>query len=402
MESVEQEGEDVILTSQVPSSLAQPEDNNANVIESLLESTNSCLDGLADSNSTLEDDLNDLNMNEAASEDSGMSSVDNLSGAHSQGHPLAHPGMLVMPTSPISVTTASMSASDDMIENENEMLRDRVADLEKRVHDQNDEITCLRATLADCLRRINSLESNKTHTMVSNMQQPRLRRDVMDSPKTPQGRRPMSGSYSQDFNGSPGLRAAHEAVNRRASYASNRDKLGSKSSLYQSTSSLHASEQSSSPAPSPSPTTPGPRHASPGGHRLAGGAPPRPLSASLHKKWSSNQDFRELSPGPNQMLQRRAPSNAGSMASLRSPFGSQQNLSVGARLRHGTKEAQWSPDEGVLRMHLRGRVVNLVCPSPQLDIYSMARVGFTCTFLFNQPVNRQLFVFSAMTVGTGF
>ena len=30
---------------------------------------------------------------------------------------------------------------------------------------------------------------------------------------------------------------------RRASYASNRDKLGSKNSLYQSTSSLHASEQ---------------------------------------------------------------------------------------------------------------------------------------------------------------
>ena len=30
-----------------------------------------------------------------------------------------------MPTSPLSVTTASMSASDDMIENENEMLRDR-------------------------------------------------------------------------------------------------------------------------------------------------------------------------------------------------------------------------------------------------------------------------------------
>ena len=79
---------------------------------------------------------------------------------------------------------------------------------------------------------------------------------------------------------------------------------------------------------------------------------PRPLSASLHKKWSSSQDFRfpyliddhimiiimiksitwlimisiiikswsmmirELSPGP-QMLQRRAPSTAGSLASLR-------------------------------------------------------------------------------------
>ena len=147
-----------------------------------------------------EDEINDMNMNEAASEDSGMSSVDNLSAPHSAGG-LAHPGMLVMPTSPISVTTASMSASDDMIENENEMLRDRVADLEKRVHDQNDEITCLRATLADCLRRINSLESNKSHTMVtSSMQPPRLRRDMVDSPSRTPGRRPVSGSFSQVDN----------------------------------------------------------------------------------------------------------------------------------------------------------------------------------------------------------
>ena len=48
-----------------------------------------------------------------------------------------------------------------MVENENETLRDRVSDLEKRVHDQNDEITCLRATLADALRRINTLEAGK-------------------------------------------------------------------------------------------------------------------------------------------------------------------------------------------------------------------------------------------------
>ena len=49
-----------------------------------------------------------------------------------------------------------------MVENENETLRDRVHDLEKRVHDQNDEITCLRATLADALRRINTLEDGKS------------------------------------------------------------------------------------------------------------------------------------------------------------------------------------------------------------------------------------------------
>ena len=51
---------------------------------------------------------------------------------------------------------------DDMVEHENETLRDRVSDLEKRVHDQSDEITCLRATLADALRRINELEDGKS------------------------------------------------------------------------------------------------------------------------------------------------------------------------------------------------------------------------------------------------
>jgi chromosome segregation ATPase len=61
-----------------------------------------------------------------------------------------------------------------MVENENETLRDRVSDLEKRVHDQNDEITCLRATLADALRRINTLEAgkgrNKKNTNSTNCQ----------------------------------------------------------------------------------------------------------------------------------------------------------------------------------------------------------------------------------------
>ena len=51
--------------------------------------------------------------------------------------------------------------SDDLIERENETLRERVVDLERRLHDQNDEVTCLRATLADALRRISSLEAGK-------------------------------------------------------------------------------------------------------------------------------------------------------------------------------------------------------------------------------------------------
>ena len=318
-------------------------------------------------NENLLQDEND-NMNEVASEDSGMSSViggdlGRSSGDHASG------GLLIMPTSPVSVTTVSMSASDDMIENENEMLRDRVADLEKRVHDQNDEITCLRATLADCLRRINSLEINKNHVQVNNY--PTRVRD--GAPKTPQ-RRPISGSYSSnDFNSA--ARTAHETINRRASYASNRDRVDSKTNLYQSTNSLHNDGQSSnsmSPAPSPSPTTHGTRRMSPGGQRM--GTPQRPSSAtnSLHKKWSSTSDFRELSPGPNHISMRRS-GNAGSLASLRSPFGSQQNLN--RHTRHGTKDADYSSEDGILKFHLRGRHVSLICYASQLDSFSLAKVN---------------------------
>ena len=48
-----------------------------------------------------------------------------------------------------------------MVENENEAVRDRLGDLERKVHLQNDEIVCLKATLADCLRRLNTLEVDK-------------------------------------------------------------------------------------------------------------------------------------------------------------------------------------------------------------------------------------------------
>lgn len=52
--------------------------------------------------------------------------------------------------------------SDDMIETENESIRERVCDLEKKVLEQGDEIVCLRSTLADVLRRLNQLEGSRT------------------------------------------------------------------------------------------------------------------------------------------------------------------------------------------------------------------------------------------------
>lgn len=55
-----------------------------------------------------------------------------------------------------------------MLENENETLRERVGDLEKKVYEQRDEILCLRATVADALRRITNLEgsSNRGKTLI--------------------------------------------------------------------------------------------------------------------------------------------------------------------------------------------------------------------------------------------
>lgn len=49
-----------------------------------------------------------------------------------------------------------------MIETENESLRERMCDLEKKVLEQGDEIVCLRSTLADVLRRLNQLEGTRT------------------------------------------------------------------------------------------------------------------------------------------------------------------------------------------------------------------------------------------------
>ena len=53
------------------------------------------------------------------------------------------------------------SIADDTVDHENETWRERVADLERRLHDQTDEVTCLRATMADALRRISILEAGK-------------------------------------------------------------------------------------------------------------------------------------------------------------------------------------------------------------------------------------------------
>lgn len=47
---------------------------------------------------------------------------------------------------------------------ENDQLRDRIRSLEKRVQDQDDEIICLKSAIADCLRRLQTVEAIRGNT----------------------------------------------------------------------------------------------------------------------------------------------------------------------------------------------------------------------------------------------
>lgn len=55
-----------------------------------------------------------------------------------------------------------------MLESEKSSLFGRVHDLERRVLTQQDEIVCLRSTLADVLRRLNSIEGNIERGAITN------------------------------------------------------------------------------------------------------------------------------------------------------------------------------------------------------------------------------------------
>lgn len=57
---------------------------------------------------------------------------------------------------------------DEMLESEKSSLFGRVHDLERRVLTQQDEIVCLRSTLADVLRRLNSIEGNIERGAITN------------------------------------------------------------------------------------------------------------------------------------------------------------------------------------------------------------------------------------------
>merc|ERR1711936_432053 len=78
----------------------------------------------------------------------------------------------------------------DLLRGDNEAMRLRVGDLEKQVHDNNDDIKCLKATLSECLRRIDRVENKREEAPPAPAPRVRQRANVIE-PSKPQ-RRPTS------------------------------------------------------------------------------------------------------------------------------------------------------------------------------------------------------------------
>jgi microtubule-associated protein-like 1/2 len=125
---------------------------------------------------------------------------------------------------------------------ENDMdLRDRLNFLEKRLDDQNDEIICLRSTLADALRRLVAVESLRG-----------------SSPTKESARSAQSASGLVDCNTPSSCQPSRDMSRRQVSSSNTTSVQNRNSNMKESNGSLVSespSSSSASPAPSPSPTS---------------------------------------------------------------------------------------------------------------------------------------------------
>ncbi|KRT82100.1 WD40 domain-containing protein [Oryctes borbonicus] len=242
-----------------------------------------------------------------------------------------------------------------MLEAEGRGVAGRVTDLEKRVLEQGDELVCLKATLAEALRRLNLLEGMRLSAQPPTPQIPttpvrngivketRLRPQTYCAPPShlqiesrPQSQRSYAGSSL------PQRRGVH----------------------YQSTGSLHSDSQSSSsvsPVPSPSPrATPLPLP-----RRTAASPQNSSATSTLHKRWSSTGDFNQANslPSPQSKFLNKSFLN----------LFTKPNLSTSS-VKHGTKDATYNEDDQTLKMHLRGKPVILPAPTEIADVYDITKV----------------------------
>ncbi|XP_064484609.1 echinoderm microtubule-associated protein-like 2 isoform X3 [Ornithodoros turicata] len=264
----------------------------------------------------------------------------------------------------------NMDPVEDMLNHDNISLQARVSDLEKKVQEQNDDITCLQSTIADLLRRLNHLEGRAP--VVTNFNNhattPTKASPSSFIPSHPQRyglhRQVSNSSTSSAVDGSAPVHNGHHHHQQPPSPQSHGPPRRLGYGPTASTSSLHSeggqSSTSASPVPSPAPSSyrssPSPRQTP---------SPSRYISASTSnlsamKRWTSNsQDF---GVGAKRVI-------SGSMynLNLRSPSGT--------LLRHGTRDAQFNQEDGTIRMYLRGRPVVMHVPTDLLEDYSLTKVN---------------------------
>ncbi|XP_037914233.1 echinoderm microtubule-associated protein-like 2 isoform X3 [Hermetia illucens] len=256
----------------------------------------------------------------------------------------------------------------EMLESEKSSLAGRVHDLERRVLTQQDEIVCLRSTLADVLRRLNLIEGNIerngpattpssiTHGGRSAPSTPARSAPVptfnrLTSP-SPTNNSSSSTSSSNDWKLRRTLTRATptnqtESVVLRRSTVTGSTLAHRNKAIHQSNGSLHSDSHSSSsvsPAPSPSPR-------------------PNSLHSGLGKRWSSTGDF------------------GASGAQLQGRFSARSLLNLTTKpltsqlIKHGTHTATYNEEEGALKLFLRGRPIILYAPSDVRDNFDISKVS---------------------------
>ena len=245
--------------------------------------------------------------------------------------------------------TGVQTAWTGMMNNENDAVRDRLGDLERKVEQQNDEIVCLKATLSECLRRLNGLEVDRGHVEISStptrsVSQCQPWGQTNGGSKIPL-RRPRSERQSRkiSYNSDSNEKTASTPIRRSVIYHSNTS-INSDTSLLQAT--------SSAPRLQP-PAVLGPR-------KMTGSM------GRLHKKWRSTSDF---DPVPTLSVYRKSTVRSIASPSLsfrtgQSPYSSQQNMD---------RSPQFCSEEGQLRMFIKGRPVSLLCPDSLRHTFNMER-----------------------------
>ncbi|XP_050301345.1 echinoderm microtubule-associated protein-like 2 isoform X3 [Anthonomus grandis grandis] len=247
------------------------------------------------------------------------------------------------------------NAWHEMLETENRGMAGRMADLERKVLEQGDELVCLKATLAEVLRRLSLIEGMRNSSSATSS---------LSTPVRING----SGSYKDLRKQMSYSTSKVETANRKFSGSS----LPQRRAVhYQSTGSLHSDSHSSSsvsPIPSPSPrATPLP---------LNGRRPISVTSTSssntitstntLHKRWSSTGDFNQT--GATGMQSKF------STKSFLNLFKS-NNSPNSPNYKHGTKEATYNEEEKSLKMFLRGRPIILYAPTELSENYEVTKVN---------------------------